>query len=89
MAEEQTTAGEAVGGKPAAAAEKLEAPQSEKPAPGWIGYFLAGLVAYVVIGPSLGLFVSDYLQNANRIFDMAFGALLTLFVSSGASSLKK
>lgn len=54
----------------------------QKTAPQWFGYFLAGLVAYVVIGPSLGIFVPDFLQNANRIFDMAFGALLTLFVTS-------
>lgn len=57
-------------------------PQEEKSAPQWFGYFLAGLVAYVVIGPSMGFFVPDFIASANRIFDMTFGALLTLYVTS-------
>ena len=58
-------------------------PETEqKVAPNWFGWFLAVLVAYVVVGPSLGFFVPDFIASANRIFDMAFGALLTLYVTT-------
>ena len=57
-------------------------PQEDKHAPQWFGYFLAGLVAYVVIMTSLGMIVPDFVPSANRIFDMTFGALLTLYVTT-------
>lgn len=40
-------------------------------------------------GMSLGLFVSDFKEFGTRVFDMAIGALMTLFVSTAYSLVKK
>lgn len=50
--------------------------------PQWFGFFLAAIVMYLIIAPSLGIVVTDYIPTANRILDMSMGALLTLFVAA-------
>jgi uncharacterized membrane protein SirB2 len=70
--------------------DELQTPQEpQKTAPPWFAIFLAVLALYIVVGMSLGIFVADFKDMGNRIFDMTFGALMTLFVSTAYSLTKK
>ena len=70
-------------------ADEPQATETQKVAPPWFAIFLAVLALYIVVGMSLGVFVADFKEMGNRIFDMSFGALMTLFVSTAYSVAKK
>lgn len=68
---------------------QIPTPDPEKQTPKWVGFFMAAIVAYCIVGLSLGIFVSSFTELGTRLIDMGLGFVTGLFVPALAALLKK